>query len=335
MEIYLILGIVLFISIAIDILQTTLSMQGGGWLTSRTSHFFWKCLFYISGKNGRSAILGHAGYLLLASIVVVWVLFLLFSFTFILFAFPGVVVESSTKIPADFLQILYYAGFSISTLGMGDFIPTTDWVKILTIFYSFTGLILLTMSVTYFIPVLSAVIEQRKLGVRLSTLGNSPQEIVLNSWNGNDFSRLLNKVDGISDSIVKYSQQHRAYPVIHYFHNTDPGTTVILQLARLYDALHIIKHQVPYSQSPSEEDLRPLDVAFQNYFKVISEVTHIQIENSEPNLAELNKLYDAKLIQRTNADAGLSDTVHKHRKFFNSLIYMDGWSWSEVDPKKS
>lgn len=335
MELFLFLGIFLFISIAIDIIQTTLSMQGGGWLTSRTSHITWKILFWLSGKEGRSKILGHAGYLLLVSIVFVWVLFLWASFTFILYGLPGTVIDSSTKIPADFLQLIYYAGFSISTLGMGDLVPATDLGRILTTFYSFTGLILLTMSVTYFIPVLSAVIEQRKLGVRLSSLGNSPQEIVLNSWNGNDFKRLINKIDGISDSIVKYSQQHRAYPVIHYFHNTDPDTTVILQLARLYEALQILFVQVEENSRPSEADLRPLRVAFQNYFKVISEVTHFQVQDPEPELSRINSLQKAKLVKEDSLLPAIPKEFQRGRKFFNTILYLDGWTWNEVDPKNS
>ncbi|WP_026935290.1 potassium channel family protein [Christiangramia echinicola] len=334
MEIFLIIGIFLYISIAIDILQTTLSMQGGGWLTSRISHLFWKFFLLISGRNGKSKILGHAGYILLTSIVFVWVFFLWASFTFILYAYPGAVEASSSKIPADFWQLVYYAGFSISTLGMGDYIPTSNFVKILTSFYSFTGLILLTMSVTYFIPVLSAVIEQRKLGVKLSALGNSPQEIVLNAWNGNNFERLTNKIDGISDSIVKYSQQHRAYPVIHYFHSIDPETTVILQLARLFEALHIIRYKVPEDTSPPLEDLRPLIIAFQNYFKVVSQVTHFSIKDANPKKANINRLYELKLIPE-KSEILLPDHETKHRRLFSTLIYFDGWSWGEVDPKKS
>ena len=99
--------------------------------------------------------------------------------------------------------------------------PSGDIWRVLTSIYSFTGLILLTMSVTYFIPVLSAVIDQRKLGITLGTLGSSPEEIVLTSWNGKNFEPLISKVDALSDSIIKYSQQHRAYPVIHYFHNNN------------------------------------------------------------------------------------------------------------------
>ncbi|TVZ26859.1 hypothetical protein JM83_1850 [Gillisia sp. Hel_I_86] len=47
----LIVGALLYLSVVIDIVQTTLSMQGGGWLTSPFSHLFWVFLLKVSGKN--------------------------------------------------------------------------------------------------------------------------------------------------------------------------------------------------------------------------------------------------------------------------------------------
>ncbi|MUP47387.1 two pore domain potassium channel family protein [Gramella sp. BOM4] len=335
MELFIILGVLLYLGIALDILQTTLSMQGGGWLTSRTSHFFWKCIYWLSGKNGESKIMGQAGYLLLASIVVLWVITLWLSFTCILYGMPGAIVDSSTKIPADFIDLVYYSGFSISTLGMGDYVPATNIAKVLTSFFSFTGLILLTMSVTYFIPVLSAVIEQRKLGIWLSTLGNSPQEIVLNAWNGKNFNPLLDKADDISSSIIKYSQQHRAYPVIHYFHNTDKETTVILQLARLHEALQILSYKIPDEYRPQDRLLKPLHTGFQNYFKVLLEVTHIKLKDTEPESSKLDALTGTEFFGEQKPQLEVPQKIARHRKFFHSLIYLDGWTWDQVDPKKS
>ncbi|MDX1762231.1 MAG: potassium channel family protein, partial [Christiangramia sp.] len=242
MSLFLIAGIVIYFLIVLDILQTTLSMQGGGWLTSRFSHIFWKFFLKISGRNGKSRILSQAGYILLISIVLIWVLILWMSAVLIFSSQPGAIIDSTTKVPASLWQIIYYSGFSISTLGVGDYVASTNTWRIVTSIFSFTGLILLTMSVTYFVPVLSAVIDQRKLGIKLSTLGSSPQEIILSCWNGENFDRLTNNVDAFSDSIIKYSQQHRAYPVIHYFHNTKAKNAIILQLARLYDALLIVSY---------------------------------------------------------------------------------------------
>ncbi|MCB7481493.1 potassium channel family protein [Christiangramia sediminis] len=335
MEIYLIIGVILYVSIVLDIIQTTLSMQGGGWLTSRFSHLFWKLFLAVSGRNGKSKILAHAGYILLISIVLTWVVFLWASLVLILYSHPGAIVDSTTKIPATFGQISYYSGYTLSTLGMGDYIASADIWRMITSLYSFTGLILLTMSVTYFIPVLSAVIDQRKLGISLSTLGSSPQEILIRSWNGENFDSLINKVDGISDSLIKYSQQHRAYPVIHFFHNNKEESTIILQLARLYEALLIISEKVKTEIRPENKHIYPLEVAYDNYFEVITEVTHIGPDQSAPTVSKTDKLIEKELVSQFHKEAKSSEKVSRNRKIFKALIRQDGWDWSQVDIKSS
>ena len=335
MQLYLILGIIIYFAIVLDILQTTLSMQGGGWLTSRFSHFFWKFFLFVSGRKGQSKILNHAGYILLISIVLIWVFLLWLSFIFILISQPGTIINSSTHLPADFWEIVYYSGYTLSTLGMGDFISFRDIGRILTSIYSFTGLILLTMSVTYFIPVLSAVIDQRKLGIKLSTLGSSPEEIILSSWNGKNFKTLTSKVDNLSDSIIKYSQQHRAYPVIHYFHNNKEKNTVILQLARLYEALLIISEKLKKDISPDKVKIKPLMVAFENYFEVINEVTHMTIVKSCPPPSSVDGLIDLELVDPKAKDIDLPESLNKNRTFFKTLVQQDGWNWNQVDVNNS
>lgn len=334
MSIFLIAGIVLYFSIVLDILHTTLSMQGGGWLTSRFAHFFWKFFLMISGKNGRSKILSRTGYILLISIVLIWVFLLWMSLVLILYGNPGAVIESATKIPANFWQIVYYSGYSLSTLGMGDYVASADIWRVLTSIYSFTGLILLTMSVTYFIPVLSAVIDQRKLGISLSTLGRSPEEIVLGCWNGENFEPLLKKIDKFSDSIIRYSQQHRAYPVIHYFHNNKEKNAIILQLARLYEALLIISFQVKDEYKPAQASIKPLYIAFENYFEVIAEVTHITPVSEAPPFPNTNELFENKML-RWNPKNDYSEEIIGNRRLFQTLVEQDGWNWGLVDAKKS
>ncbi|MCM4156618.1 potassium channel family protein [Gramella sp. AN32] len=335
MNIFSILGIIIYLLIVIDVIQTTLSMQGAGWLTSRFSHIFWKGFLNLSGKNGSSKILSHAGYILLIFIVLIWVVSLWSSMVLMLYSNPGAIIESSTKMAAGFWQVVYYSGFTLSTLGMGDFIPAGDVWRILTSIYSFTGLILLTMSVTYFIPVLSAVIEQQKLGISLSTLGSTPQEIVLNSWNKKDFKRLIDKIDDISDSIIKYSQQHRAYPVIHYFHNPKQKNNVVLQLARLYEAMIIITDKIKKENQPAAEDIQPLIIAFENYFETISEVTHISLVKETPPAVSIQILKKRSMVLEDSANIIVADSIKEKRRFFKTLVAQDGWEWDEVDKKSS
>ncbi|CAL67884.1 potassium channel family protein [Christiangramia forsetii] len=335
MEILLFIGVILYLSIVLDILQTTLSMQGGGWLTSRFSHLFWKLLLIVSGRNGKAKILAHGGYFLLISIVLIWVLLLWGSLVCILYSHPASIIDSTTKVPANFWQITYYSGFTLSTLGMGDYVASTDLWRIVTSIYSFTGLILLTMSVTYFIPVLSAVIDQRKLGIRLSTLGSSPEEIIISGWNGENFEPFIKKVEDISESIIKYSQQHRAYPVIHYFHNNKEKNAIILQLARLYEALIIISDQVKEEIRPEYKEIKPLMIAYENYFEVLTEVTHINPEKHGPPSPGIKKLLEKELIFDNLKDDNFPEDIDYNRRMFKTLVRQDGWSWKLVDIKNS
>ena len=333
MNILSILGILIYLLIVIDVIQTTLSLQGGGWLTSRFSHFFWKGFLNISGKDGSSKFLSHAGYILLIAIVIIWVLALWGSMVLILYSNLGSIIQSSTKAPAGLWEIIYYSGFSLSTLGVGDFIAAGNYWRILTTMYSFTGLILLTMSVTYFIPVLSAVIDQQKLGISLRTLGSTPQEIVLNSWNKKDFKRLTNKIDDISDAIIKYSQQHRAYPVIHYFHNPKQKNNVVLQLTRLYEALIILTNKIKEENRPSLQVLQPLIVAFENYFETISEVTHINVKEKNPPEISVQILQEQSMVPNSPEQRNIEENIMEKRRFFKTLLYQDGWKWADVEKK--
>ncbi len=331
MEIVVIIaGILIYFLTALDIVQTTLSMQGGGFITSRYSHWLWSFFLKISGGDGRKKILSHTGYILLIAIVFLWVFLLWLSFVLMLSAYEGSIINSTTREATDLLEKIYYAGFTISTLGMGDYIASSNSWRILSAIYSFTGLILLTMSVTYFIPVLSAVIEQRKLGIRLSNLGNSPEEILINSWDGEDFSEFTEMLSDLSESLVHHSQNHRAYPVIHYFHNWKEKNAVILQLARLHEALYLIKYEVDEKIRPDAIELKPLEIAFQNYREVIMEVTHLKIIEEAPPLARTETLKEHGLLLEDRTNISATQELITTRKVFQTLVRQDGWSWDLV-----
>lgn len=323
-------GILIYFLTALDIVQTTLSMQGGGWITSRYSHGLWTLFLKITGGNGRKKILSHAGYIMLVLIVLIWVFLLWLSFVLFLSSSEGSIINSTTRVSASLLEKIYYAGFTISTLGVGDYIASSNTWRILSAIYSFTGLILLTMSVTYFIPLLSAVIEQRKLGIRLSNLGNSPEEILINSWDGEDFSEFTEMVSDLSESLVHHSQNHRAYPVIHYFHNWKEKNAVILQLARLHEALYLLKYEISEEIRPDAIELKPLDVAFQNYIEVIMEVTHINVLEEAPPLAKTDNLRDQGLLLGNREEISVTEDLIYTRKIFQTLVRQDGWSWDLI-----
>lgn len=326
---FLILGSLIYLGIVIDILTTTLSMQGGGWFTSRFSYVFWDIVLKLSGKNGKSKLLGHAGFYLLILFILIWVGFLTLSFFLLLQSDVDSIVNSS-KIPASTFEKLYYAGFVLSTLGIGDFMPSNNAWRLVTDIYSFTGLILITMSVTYFIPVLSAIIKQRKLSINLSSLGKSPQEIVINAWNGKDYDFFKLQLLNFSDALLEHNQNHKAYPVIHYFHNNDKNHAIILQITRLNEAVFILENELKPEYAIPQQELSSIKTALNNYIKVIEDVSHLNIKKASPKLSSKDLLDKKDMILASVNENHYSEQVQYNRKVFSTLIERDGWTWEDV-----
>jgi len=324
-----VIGIIIYLGVVLDILKTTLSMQGGGWLTNKFSHLFWAMMLKISGRNGQSKLLAQSGFYLLILIILIWVGLLTLSMFLLLQSDIDSVVNSA-KIPASALEKLYYSGFILSTLGIGDFTPSNNLWRIITDLYAFTGLILITMSVTYFIPVLSAIIKQRKLGINLSSLGNSPQEIILNAWDGNNFDFFRLQLLSFSDALLEHNQNHRAYPVIHFFHNNDKEHAVILQIARLHEAIYILDNCLNPDYSILNRELSSIKSALNNYTNVVREVSNIKFDSSPPATPDINMLKEKNMLKRDFNGFEFSKDIQQDRLVLVTLVEKDGWDWKDV-----
>lgn len=322
-------GALLYVVIVVDIIKTTVSMHAGGWLTTRLSNFIWKVFYHFSGRNGRSTFLEHAGYIMLLWILLLWVLALWGSFFLMLLSQNDSIINSSTQLPADALQKLYYAGFTLSTLGVGDYVATENLWRMMTTLYSFTGLWLITMAITYFFSVLSGVVSDRQLGVVLGGLGESPQQVVLNSWDGKTFDRLVKQASSLATLLIKHTQNHKAYPVIHYFHTSVPKHATILRIATLHEAVVLLKHFVRPEIRPDINDLSSLQAGLDNYAAVISDVTGSEKHPEVPDV-RTEHLVKAGLVDRlAAADIVLERGVEEQRMLLVHLVEGDGWRWGE------
>ena len=303
-------------------------MQGGGFLTNIISRGFWRTLLRLSGRNPKSPILDHSGYLLLVIIVAVWVLCLWSSFFLLLLSDPGSVINSTTHVFAGAWEKLYYSGFNLSTAGIGDFVASNNLWRIVTDLYSATGLIFITLSITYFVPVLSAVITQRQLGLGIGSLGDTPVDMLLNGYNGKNFKLFVKEVTKFSDILFKHSQNHRAYPVIHYFHNTKEHNAVILQIAKLYDAVLIFESTVKEELQPPSIRLAQIKKAIGNYTEVAADVDHLRLRDEEQPEFFVQSLENRPFTK--NLEIKLTSESAHQRLVLNKLVQKGGWNWKTI-----
>lgn len=104
-------------------------------------------------RRPASPILSSAGPLILAITVMLWLVLLWTTLVFA--ASPTAVVSSETGELAGWWERVSFAGFTVFTLGIGDYVPTAPTWRVLTVIASTSGLVMATAAITYLIPVVT------------------------------------------------------------------------------------------------------------------------------------------------------------------------------------
>lgn len=326
---YLILGILLFVLTVMDLIKTTFSSNGGGKLTSAVSKGVWKLFFTASGKNGRSKLLSYAGPAVLISVLLVWIVGLWSGLFLMLLTDKDSIVNSSTLATASPLEKLYYAGFTLSTLGVGDYIATTNAWRIVTSLAAFSGLAFITASITYFVPVLSAVGLQSKLSLYISGMGKTPQQILINSWNGKDFSSFFDNVSDLCQMLMQHTMNHHSYPVIHYFHNNQVKLAIAPAIVLLDEAYHLLK----LAGANDELKMEMLQTTLKAYKETMKEsfLKNAKAHREAPT-PDISQLHQAGIPVKETEQVKqvFEQELNEHRQLLTALLEKDGWTWKEV-----
>lgn len=330
---YLCLGVVLFGLTILDIIKTTLSSNGGGLLTNQVAKGVWKAFFLVSGKRGRSGLLRYAGPATLVSILFTWIMVLWISLLLVLLYEEGSILNSKTLEGASVLEKLYYAGFTLSTLGVGDFIASSNAWQIITCIAAFSGLVFITTSITYFVPVLSAVSLQSKLSLYISGMGRTPQQILANGWNGKDFSNFFGNTSDLCQLLMHHTLNHHSYPVIHYFHNNEPKRAIAPAIALLHETYQLLANAVPEEAVGNPLMLNMLKTSLDAYLETVkgSFLKNPSPKESAP-IPDLHLLEEKgiPLTDKEKVQHAFRVDLQQRRVLMTAILEMDGWSWKEV-----
>lgn len=214
-----ILGWTLVALTAVDVFRTVLwSGQGGGPVTGLVTWVIRQGLMPI-GKRNR-IVLSALGPVALLGIIAAWTGMLLVGFTLTFQMDPDAVVRPSTGDPVSWSERAYAVGYNVFTLGNGDLAPSSDLMRAMFVLTAAAGLFLMTVSVTYLVPVIGASVTARSFASSVLSLGDSPSEIVVEAWDG-DRIRLDHQLRQWDEQLSLLGHQHLAYPVLHLFDSAD------------------------------------------------------------------------------------------------------------------
>lgn len=221
------IGLTVLVVTVWDIAGSVLGDQGsGGVVTGRIGRQAWR-LLEPARRRGRCRSSHLVGRGIALAIPLTWLAAMWFGWTLVFLSSAGNVESTSTGSPASAAEKLYYVGYLLVTLGNGEFQPTGTGWQLASVLAAITGFAVLTLGVTFIVPVIQAATSRRRTAARIALYGTSTAEL-RRSLEAGDID-----TNAIAHEIVALAEAHGAFPVLHYLHTREASRSAPAMIARL------------------------------------------------------------------------------------------------------
>jgi hypothetical protein len=315
--------------VTIDILQTTFFLTGAGFLSGKISMSIWDLMLKIHKKTKSHRFLSYAGSSIILFTFFIWALLFLVGLTLFFHFSDYSIINATTKIPADFWDKVYYVGFTSTTLGIGDFIAGSNFWEILTIISAINGFFLLTLVITYLIPLVSSVEEKRQFASTINNIGETPEKFLKRLKNGDKYENLSSILISYQTVINSMTQHHLAYPALHYFHSMERKTASAPAIAVLDEALSMVILCYGDNVKNISNMILPTKDAINNLLQTLED-SFIGSGNDSPALPNYDSIREVNKEIDENSFSEYYKSIEKRRKILLTYVQSDGWQWEDV-----
>ncbi|MFC7138800.1 potassium channel family protein [Halosimplex aquaticum] len=324
---YLGLGVVLLTLAVTDLLWTTLWVDGGaGPLTSSLMAATWSALKSVGKQHSR--LLSLSGPLVLSLTLLTWVGLLWSGWVLVFSAGANALDYTLGPEPVNWVGRMYFVAYTMFTMGNGDFSPTGGVWRIATSLTTGSGMVLVTLSVTYLINVLRAVVQKRSFASSVHGVGTRSESFVVTGWNGDDFDEHNLSLETLASQLSRIASQHNAYPILHYYRSAERRYALPIAVAVFDDAMSLFRFGVTPEDRPSEPLVERGRSSVEDYLKSVYTLP-IEPADQPPPAPDLTRLREAgvpTVPDEEFADA-LGDESDRRRRTLG-VVDSQAWQWS-------
>lgn len=326
----LLLGVALLLVALLDALWTTLWVDGGaGPVTSRVTAWAWRAMLAVVGRSHHT-VLSVFGPTILIGTVLLWGLLLWCGWVLVFAGDPGSLLSSSApRTQADWPGRIWFVAYAISTMGNGDFVPTGDAWKLVASLTTLSGFFLATLSISYLLAVVAAVVEKRAFAGSVAGRGRTGADFLRNAWNGEDFRTLDLPLHSLTDQLGPLTEQYLSYPVLQYYHAAQSAKSPAIAIAVLDDALTLLRFGIPEQIRPNVAVLHSARESVRGYLETLHSAS-IDPAHELPPPPSLQALREAGIptVSDEEFSAALGGMSDRRRRLLG-LVRDDGWNWSD------
>lgn len=318
-------GAALVLAVLLDALMS--GLQAGEGLLSRWIHrLVYAAVRWLARVTRRRSVLAWSTLALISGTLNTWTALLWLGWSLVFWAQPGALEVASTEQTANFGEVVYFVGYSISTLGLGDIIATGNLWRVLTDVAAISGFFLLTFAITFIVPVAQARSARRQFALLLHRAGPDAQTLVLDAVQGypdgvqgllKDLHTQLNSLDA----------QHLSTPNLHRFHEQERRQALDAALPMLGEALLVIGGALDMEAPRGlRRSLDSVDSLSRSYGCV-----HSGPDAPIPPPPDLQPLREAGLPVRSAAEFAAYLQEHQAlRRRLHGMARSGGWRWDEI-----
>lgn len=259
--IYTAAGFVLLALIIFDIYATVLhSSARYGPVGESLNRSVWRLTravaFRLSRPN-RHRLLNMVGPLLLPLLIVVYIVLLIMAFALVYYPhIPGGFTYGVSHPEPGWVDAFYFSGVTLTTVGYGDVMPRTTPLRFLALFEAASGLVVISLAITYMLTVYAALERKRAVAVSLYHQAGQGADVagfIAHHFVEGRFYGLRDALRTVTRDLQGLLESHIDHPVIHYFHPVEVYKSTPRVLFLLLETCTVIRAALDREQN---EDLR-------------------------------------------------------------------------------
>jgi hypothetical protein len=187
------------------------------------------------------------------------------------------------------------------------------------------------MGVSYVLSVLGAVSNKRTFASSVSGMGTDGEAVVVMGWNEEAFDGLHLPLNSLASQLDRLSDQHKSYPILHYYHSEQPNHASAMAVAVFDEAMTLLRFGVPAEHRPDAVLVENARSATDNYLETMNNA-YIEPAEEAPPPPDLDRLREHGIP--TVSDEALAeqiDDLTERRRKLLAVVNSDAWHWPPID----
>lgn len=292
---------------------------------------FWLIGVTTKGQRRRN-LLSYSGPVLFAVTSTAWFAVLVVGWAMIFMpALGSGITASSGPMHPGWATAIYYSGFNLTTLGVGNLAADTGLYRLLTITEAALGAAFFGMAITYFLSVYSELTSRNAFAQGLHYLTGQTgdaAELLARLADGPDLTPVREHLASKAEFLRQIYQTHRFFPVLRHFYYREPYYALPRILLIALDTVTLLhsaldrEHYARLLRSPVLDDL------YESAMSVARELSGSGRAQVTPPAddawrrryqAAVARLAEAELVVRKDTEAGARDYIARRASWEPSV----------------